>query len=860
MRSDAMGRVARNGLVQHRRRVVSTVAAVVVAVAFLTSVSTLSDSVRGTFDSMFTSLYGRTDAVVTAKGTLTLGFRRAPQRLPRLTILQLAKVPGIASVDGMVVGYAQVVGTDGRPVGGANSLSFGSIWTDDNRFNPFAVAEGRKPRADDEVVLDRTTARLGRIRVGDRITVLTVSEPTAVTVVGITRFGRADSPGGLGYVHFTGAAADRLFRTDNKIDQILLAAAPGTTPEALKRDVAAALGRPDAYDVYTGAEALTVRRSEFQDRLAGFTVFLTLFAGIALVVAAFVIFNTFQIVLNQRQRELALLRAIGASRRQIVGNVLAEAVALGVVGAGVGLGLGLLAAAGAQSVLADAGIPLTTGPLVVSAGSVARALACGVVTTVAAALVPAWRASRVPPVAAMAQAAVEPRRPSPLRTAAGVVAGVIGTVAVVAGAPRGQGAVAAVGAGGLVVVAALVLLDPHLLRALARLSRRNGHRRIPGLLASDNVARSARRNAVTAFPLLFGSALVGVLLVFTASFRAQVDATIDGQFKGDLFVTSRTGNIGFSTEVAATVARLPGVAELTPVRFMFIDPRFVDGAGGAEPAGIVGVDTASVLGTIDIPVLAGSVSTMTPGTVAVERAVADRHGWAVGDAISVAVRGSPETPVTVAAIIDTTRLTGLFRGANALVGLDTFDRINPVDLDQALYIRTGADEPVDTVRSRIEQALATYPTVEVGDATGYKRLIDRQVRPFIAFMFVLLAISVAIAMIGVANTLSLAINERTRELGLLRAIGMHVAQSRAMVRWEAATIATFGVGLGSVVGGVFGVAFMRALRSQGFTVTRVPVPSFVLVGMVTVALGVVAATGAVRRVTRIDVLRAIAVD
>jgi putative ABC transport system permease protein len=857
-----MWRVALKGITQRKRRFFSTMVAIVISVGFLTGVSVLSNTIRSAFDSLFSSVYGGTDVVVTSKGALDAGPRRSPRRLPRALVDDLRALEGVAAADGLVQAYTQVVDREGVPIGGSNAPTFGAAWQLDAVLNPFTIAEGRAPAAEGEIVVDLNSAKTGKLKLGDKVQVLTLSEPVNDTIVGFTRFGKADSPAGFGYTHFTASEADRLFRAKGGVDQILLAAEDGVTQEELAARVSTVVGQGE--DVFTGAAATVKRQSEFKDNLKGFTLFLTVFALVAMFVATFVIFNTFQIILSQRQREMALLRALGASAWQLMRSVVLESAVIGLVASLIGLGVGYLVALGLKAALGAVGFPLARGSVSLDAVTVRNGFLAGILSTVVAALVPAWRASRVPPVAAMAETVLEHGRASRWRIALGVVLmGAAGVLVVSGLRTSGNPAVYRVGAAAGVSVFGLLMLNPVLLVPFTRTAGAPARLRgTAGQLAQENVLRSPRRNALTAFPLLFGAALVGLLLVFTASFKAQVFKTVEGQFKGDFFVNPKGTPLGFSPEVAKAVARVDGVEALTSVRFYFGDPKLSDDRGNSANDALIAVDTSSVLETVDIPVVSGDIASMRQGDIAVSSVAAEDNGWKVGDQLTLAIPPDKTAPLRIAAVIDAAKVIGLFQGASALVDTSTFDALDIGRLDQIVYVRTTDRDrtQIAVMKGRLTEALSGYATVEVGDLASYKKLVDEQVSPFVNFIIFLLAISVVIATIGVANTMKLSIAERTREIGVLRAVGMHRRQGRTMVRWEAITISVFGVVIGCALGAGFGVAIMRSLRSQGFTESVVPVRDFIVMGLLAAGLGLVAATGAARRVGRLDVLRAIAME
>lgn len=853
------------GLVARKRRLVATSLAIVLGVGFIAGVSVLSETVRRAFDDLFAGVYRGTDVVVVPQGQLEGGgFRQSPKRLSPDLLDRVRVLPEVAVATGTVRSYAQAVDARDTPIGGSNSPTFGEAWNPETRLNPFTIAEGRPPQSDDEVAVDRNTALVGKLTVGSDVGILTLSGRETYRLVGLTRFGGADSPAGASYIHFTGAEAARNFRTDGLLDQLAIGAAPGVSPEQARDAVNIAIGDP-TLEIVTGAEATTTRQNDLQEGLKGFTTFLLVFGYVALLVGSFVIFNTFQILVAQRRRELALLRAVGAHGRQVLGTVIAEAFAVGLVASALGIGAGILLALGLRALLSSLGFRLPVEGLVVQPSTFVVGVLAGIAVTVAAALVPAWRAARIPPIAALSEGTLERRTRSPGRVVLGLVVLVAALVSLGQGLrSTGNPAVYGVGIAGALTLVAFALLGPALLVPFAdgpgRVLRARG---AAGRLAQGNVTRAPRRNALTALALTVGLALVGMIVVFAGSFQKQIDRTIEGRFAGDFFVTSAARIVPLPTVVAERLRDVPEVGAFTRVRFAF-GASIVDDAGkelqGAS--GLVAVDTATVGRTVDLPVLDGSITDVGPGAIAVDRRNAEVLGVGVGDSVNVRFRGDP-VPVRVAAILDGEKIAAFFQGITALIDISTWDANYANPVDALLYVDLDGEATparIAAARVAITAALADLPTVQVSDLASYRRLVRGQLAPFLGFVFALLGISLVIAGIGVANTLKLSVTERTRELGLLRAVGMHRRQARSMVRWEAVVISVFGAVAGVLIGTTFGVFLMISLRSQGFTEIAVPVTPLLGVTLGAAVLGLVAAVGAARRASRLDVLAAIATD
>jgi putative ABC transport system permease protein len=603
-------------------------------------------------------------------------------------------------------------------------------------------------------------------------------------------------------------------------------------------------------EVITGARLTEENQSAIGEIIDFITLVPLVFALISLVTGAFIIANTFAILLAQRSREMALLRAVGASRAQVTRSVLVEALALGAVASAVGVGFGLVVATVLRWFVGGGDLPPT--PLIVTPATAALSIAIGVGVTLAASVVPAWRASRVPPVTAMRDVAIEDTRTSRLRLVAGVVIVVAGVAAVLA-AVSGVGSEPAIvaGAGVFLVLLGAVLLGPALAGPLGRLlgaplPRVAG---VAGRLARQNAVRNPRRTAATASALLVGVAVVGFVVVFVSSLRATITSAIDLAFAGDLVVDSGTfGSGGFAPDVAQRINDRPEVEAATGVRS---GPVQVE----RDDIFAVAVDASVIEGVVDLGVTDGSFADLGSGEVAIADVLADERGWTVGDSVVVRFPESGEQAVSVGATFDRGEVLGpvIFDteawAANVATDLDNQVLVNLVD---------GTDP--DAAITAIEGEVDGYPTARVLDATAFKDLVSEQVNGLLVLVFVLLSMAFLIALLGIANALSLSVHERTRELGLLRAVGMSRRQLRRMVRWEAAVVAVLGTLLGLVVGVFFGWAMVRALRDEGIDRFAIGPGLLAAVVAASAVAGILAALRPAYRAARLNVLRAIAYE
>ena len=838
----------------HKVRLVSTALAVVLGVAFMAGTLVLTDTVGRSFDDLLTTANAGVDVAVRGREQVA-GDAMSGQRpgLDQDLVAGVAAVDGVAAAEGYVEGYAQIVGSDGEPIGdpGAGAPTFGQSWIGTDALNPWNLAEGAAPAGPDEVVIDRASARTGGLAVGDDVTVLSGAAPRTFRLVGIVSWGAADSPLGASAALFDLATAQDVLQRPGEVSSIEAVAADGVTQDTLAARVRAAVG--DDVEVLTG-EALTAElRSDVAESLAFFDTFLLAFALIALFVGSFIIYNTFTIVVAQRTRELALLRAIGASRAQVRRSVLIEAVAVGVVASALGLVAGFGLAVVLKGAIAAVGFDLPATGIVIEPASMAVAFATGFAITVVAALLPAWRAASVAPVAALRDVAVDRTGTAVRRVAAGGVVTASGVGLMLLGLfGGGDGAVGLVGLGAAVTFVGVFVLGPVLaVPATAALSwpiRR--FRGVPGRLASTNARRNPRRTAGAAVALTIGVSLVGFIAAFAASAKVSIADSIDRNFSGDLVLTSGAfgPEAGFSPDLASGIADVDGVASVAEVR---LGSAALDGVGVTYSA----VEPVAATEVFDIGVVDGDVTALGTDGLAVHDDLAAEHGWAVGDHIDVAFPRTGVVPLHLVATYERQEIAG-----TAVVSLATHEANTAAQLDLQAVVRYADGADAVEVRRAVESLAGTYPNVEVQDLTQFKEQQAAQIDQLLAMIYVLLLLAVVIALIGIANTLTLSIHERTRELGLLRAVGLSRSQLRAAIRWESVVVALFGTVLGLVVGLGFGWALVRALASEGFGSFVVPMDALVVITVLAAVAGVVAGLRPAWRAARLDILGAIATE
>src|SRR6516225_657259 len=748
------------------------------------------------------------------------------------------------STAGTVGGRAVLLGRNGKPL--PAQFVVATSWPADPPFQAiFTGRTGRPPAGPGQVMIDRASARRGHFTVGETIGIAIAGHAVPFTITGITGYGSADSIGGGLMAIFSLGTAQQLFGKAGEFDRIVVKAAPGVSATQLRDRIAPVL--PAGDEAVTSASASASAAQQINSQLGVLTDFFLGFAGIALFVGAFVIWNTFSIMVGQRTRELALTRALGASAGQVSRSVLAEAALLAAAGSAVGIGLGLGLARGLAALLSAFGFSLPISGLVLPGPDLALAAFTGITITVVASLPPAWRATRVAPVQAMRDPAPEPSRFSAGRLISGLAVTTMGGAAVLTGILAGSGRIVLAAAGAVGCFIGVTALAPLAVRPLAWLAGAP-LARLPGrvgLLARGNTIRNPKRTAATAAALMIGLAVIAATSVLVSSARATIGQQVTAASRTSFYVQAGNGTSGLSPTLARIISRQPGVRAVTEVRHTTAT------VAGTADRTVDGVDPAAIGQFTDLAVTSGHLSALsTPGTIMVSSDAASPHGWKTGDTIRVQFGAYGAYPLRIAGIFANIGPLSSYLVATTTLAADSGVRTDSVDLVQA---------PA-SAKPAIRRALAGYPGAQLLDQSGYIASQTKVLNSLLTLVTAMLILAIVIALLGVVNTLALSIAERTREIGLLRAIGMRRGQLRQMIAAEAMIISVIGALLGIILGLGLGAALAAALSTSRQATVAIPAGQLAIYILATAAAGVLASIGPARRAARLDTLTAIAAE
>jgi putative ABC transport system permease protein len=852
-------RVALRSLFGRKLRTILTAFAIVLGVAMVSGTYVLTDTINSAFDTIFSESYAGTDAAITGKAP-DISFEGTTAETPSIPDSLLERVrelPSVAVAAGSVQDETatKILKPDGKAINTGGAPSFGlGIDPAIQTFNPLRLVEGTWPKTGDEVVIDEGTADDQGYGVGETVRIATLKPVRPFRVVGIARYANLESLGTATFTVFTIPAAQELLDRPNQFDMIQASAKEGVTPEELVADIQPIL--PATAQVRTGIEQADEESSEVAEFTSFFQYFLLAFAGVALFVGAFVIFNTMSITVAQRTRELATLRTIGASRAQLRRAVLLEALAIGLAASLIGLGLGILLAIGLQALFEALGFGLPTTDMVIKPRTIVVALLVGVVVTVLAAFVPALRATRISPILAVREGAELPKGRLSRFTPYIALAVIALSVLLLAQAmftedlDTGQRLLTIAG-GVLLLFVGVAMISSKLVRPLAFLIGVPGEKLagVTGFLARRNTLRNPGRTAATAAALMIGIALVTFVAVLANGMKASNRGAIEEQIAADYVVTSQDGFTPFVAGAGDAAADAPGVEVATSVRAEVGKVAGVDKyVTGIEPDKIASVynfdwedgsnDVLGRLGEFD---------------AIVDKDFAEDHGLALGSRFRLLSGSGRATSLEVAATYNPPPFYQLLGSVSILKG--KFDQLYDRGRNQFTFINVLGD-PTPANEEPIEKALATFPDAKVQTREAWITEQDEEFNQFLIMLYVLLALSVIISIFGMINTLALAVFERTRELGMLRAVGMTRWQARTMIGTESVITALIGAAIGLPLGMFLAALVTRALDQYEVRYV-IPLTPLIAFALVAVLVGLVAAIMPAQRAARLNVLEAL---
>jgi putative ABC transport system permease protein len=835
-----------------RVRALTTTLAVVIGVAFVAGTYILTDTTFAAFDEIFEDSLAKTDVVITAKEEVRQETGETPS-------FKANVLPEVREVDGVRVAVGQI-------------FTVGAFFDEENEQigTPFApkfitsnipesletqtYVEGRKPRTAKEASLDQSAAEEAGLGLGDTVKLASVERVASYEIVGLTKLGEA-SWGGASIAALSLPEAQRITDKRGEFDQILIAADEGVSEETLKKRVQRRVGDPSLL-IETAKENAERNSDQIHEDLGFLRIALLVFAFVALFVGAFLIFNTFSITVAQRVREFGMLRTLGASHRQVLGSVVVEALAIGVLGALLGLAGGYAIAVGLNALFVALGIDLPTTALVTRTRTIVVSLAIGIGVTLISSFVPALRATRVPPIAALlALELPQSRRRGVVVAGLAVLLGLAGLAMVLIGLFGGAGggdAALLIGGGAVAVLLGVSLFSPRLVRPLASFAGRPLEllRRLTGRLARENTQRNPARTAVTAAALMIGLAVVAFVTVFAAGIKSSIATAVDESFQGELVLQNSDGFSPISPRAASLARQVPGVELVSTLRTA--QAKLLDG-GGKERVSALDRDAGAV---IEIDWIEGgpeTLRTLGDDEVVVDKSLASGSGLDVGDEVGFLTQiGARPRLRVVGKYEDKAELLGGAIVSQRLMATAFDQRDDTID-----FIKLASGAAAGKTQAALIKAMdRDFPVIEVRNQQELKENQEEQINQLLGLIYALLALAVIVSLFGIANTLALSIHERTRELGMLRAIGMSRRQVRTMIRYEAVITALIGALLGMVIGVIFAALIAQPLKDEGFALSY-PIGQLIAMLVFAAFAGVLAAIPPARRASRLNVLEAL---
>ena len=842
-----MFRIALKGILGRKARLILTSLAVILGTSFLAGTSVFSDTLNRTFDNLFSDVFKNVDAYVRSTQVIEADFgQEERQRISADLVSIVESVPGVRDASPDIQAFARIIGKDGKPIGsgGQGPPTFGSVG-EEFAGALWSTAQGRWPVGSTEVVIDEASAKAGKYVLGDSVKVVAQSGSREFTLVGIASYGDVRSPGGATFALFDSVTAAEFLTQPGFIDAILVSGDGSVSDAKLTQAIQDALPTTGKTETLTGAEITLETQDQIGSALDFFGILLKTFSFIALGVGCFVIYNVFSISAAQRQRENALLRAIGASRKQITRAMLIESIVVGLIGSIVGVVAGIGLSVSLTALLRALNIDLPSSGLVVSQNTVTSTIVIGLIVTVLSAILPARRAGKVPPLAAMRATALEIAEPGRKRLITGLLSIALGVAiigAVVAGASNNY-----LGIGILFVFIGTIVLGPIIARPVALFLGRPAarFRGVTGTMARQNSARNPKRTSRTASPVLIGVALVTAVTALAASIKGQIDDVFTAQFKGDYAIsTDARGFGGLSPSLAVDLNKLPQVEKATGFGFLTVK---VDGRGQY----VTTINPKTIEGLWDIGLVNATYADLSTSDIFVSEKTAKKKNIALGSVLQTTFGDGSTRPLKVAGFFVNDEI-GNYITNSALV-----DGSAIIMFDIGVYIKTKDNVDKAEAFTALENAVKKYGQGELLTKQEYINKQSGQVNQLLGLIYGLLMLSVIISIVGIIITLLLSVFERQRELALLRAVGMTRSQVRTTVRWESVITSLLGAVLGIILGIGLGWVIVFALKDQGLTSFKLPIGPTIVIMVMSFIVGLFAAIYPAWRATRVNILDAL---
>ncbi|MCE2735912.1 MAG: FtsX-like permease family protein [Ilumatobacteraceae bacterium] len=843
-----MFRIALKSIVGRKARLVLTSLAVILGTAFLSGTSVFSATLDRTFNNLFEDVFKNIDGYVRSTQVVEGDFGLIErQRIPADYVDKVLSVPGVSDAVPDIQAFARIVGKDGKPIGteGAGPPTFGSVAVE-FKGALWTIAEGKFPKGPTEVALDEASAEKAGYVLGDKVKVVAQSGSRTFTLVGIASYGDVRSPGGATFALFDVPTAAEFLGKPGFVDAILVVGDGSRSDDALAKDIDAIFEPSQKVETLTGAEITKETQDDIGQALSFFSIFLTIFSVIALGVGSFVIYNVFSISAAQRQKENALLRALGANRAQITRSMLIESIVVGLFGSLLGFVGGIGISKLLSVALPALGFDLPSGGLVISASILINTVIVGLVVTVLSAVLPARRAGKVPPLAAMRATAIETAGPGRVRLFWGLGSMLVGLGII--GAVIGGSSNNLLGFGVLFVFIGTIVIGPSIARPVALFLGRPAEtlRGVTGQMARQNAARNPKRTSRTSAPVLIGVALVTAVSALAASINGQIADIFTEQFKGDYAVNSNAqGFGGLSPDLATTLSSIDGVNDASGIGTVLTK---INDKGRT----LIVITPSSIGGNYDIGLVNADYSVLDKDGILISESLAERDNLKIGSVIPVTFGDGVTRDLTVRALYVHNDLAG-----DRVISRETFANTTVSSFDFSIYVtlEKGADN--EKVRAELQKAVDEYGQGKLLSRDEYIDEQAGQVNQLLGLIYGLLALSVIIAIVGIIITLLLSVFERQREIGLLRAVGMTRSQVRTTVRWESVITSLLGAVVGILLGLGLGWVIVFALRDQGLTSFQIPVGSTVFIMVMSFVVGVLAAVYPAWRATKVDMLDAL---